>query len=857
MDFLEGLNPEQCAAVKHVEGPLLILAGAGSGKTRVITHRMAYLVRNHFVPGPSILAMTFTNKAAGEMRERVQKLLAEPTARNLPLVSTFHSFCVRLLRRDGESLKQVRPSFTTQFNIYDEADQLSVVKSVFKNLGLDEKQFMQARAALSRISHAKNHKEVPADLYKKATDPVSQRMAVVYEQYDNALRKANALDFDDLLLESVRLLKVDQALRELYNRRFEFMMVDEYQDTNSSQYELMRLLTEMRENVAVVGDEDQSIYSWRGANIRNILDFQKDFPKAVVIRLEENYRSVKNVLEAATAVVSNNKARLGKKLWTRADGGAPIGLYDSEEGESEALFIADMVDQSLRRDPDQRVAVLYRTNSQSRQIEEAMRRYGRKYVVLGGLSFYERAEVKDILCYLKTLRNPNDRVSLQRIINVPARGIGKTTVEQIEQHGLDHGLDFWHAMVEMLENHQFPSRAEAAVAAFCKLINELRNNIETKPLDALIRDILAWTGYQKILELDKGPEAESRLANLQELLNAAADAVERGDTLADFLDHAALVADSDSLDERAMISLLTMHNAKGLEWPVVFIAGMEEGLFPHSRSRDSEEMLEEERRLCYVAMTRAQKRLTLSWARMRRRYGGGALEPTMPSRFLAEIPRHLTESLNDADDRGSKVNLFLERREVRDTVKKNLFTGKTYNSVDNIAQFFSDRGMPAPRGIGNSGATGGSSNSWSSPPRQQPPPPRAAPPRPSAGGGVPAGVGMRPPVSGKVVQMPFPSLSTGGPPAQQPMPRPAAAPPPSVLKPPAPPAQGFSGGSGGDRRTSKKPFGPGSTVEHPRYGRGTVLRREGDGEDAKLTITFPGHGLKKLIQKYAGLKIDS
>lgn len=816
MDFLQGLNPEQQRAVEHVEGPLLILAGAGSGKTRVITHRMAYLVRHHHVPGPCILAVTFTNKASAEMRERVQQLLGEPTQRNLPLVSTFHSFCVRLLRRDGASLAQVRPSFTTKFNIYDAADQLSVVKSVFRNLGLDEKQFMQARAALGKISHAKNHKESPTDLMKQATDPVASRMAVVYEQYEAALKKANALDFDDLLLESVRVLRVDDQLRELYNRRFEFMMVDEYQDTNRSQYELMRLLTE-RENIGVVGDEDQSIYSWRGANIRNILDFQKDFHNAAVIRLEENYRSVKNVLEAAGAVVAKNKARLGKTLWTNAESGDLIGLYEAGAGEDEALFIADSIDQYLKRNPKDRVAVLYRTNSQSRQIEEALRRYGRKYIVLGGLSFYERAEIKDILCYLKALRNPTDVVSLQRIINVPARGIGKSTVEQIELQASQSGATFWHAMEEMLEAHQFPARAEAAAAAFHRTMTELRHEIETRPVDAIIRDILTITGYQKMLEVDKGPEAEGRLGNLQELLNAAADSTERGDTLADFLDHAALVADSDELDEKAQISLLTMHNAKGLEWPSVYVAGLEEGLFPHSRSLDNEEALEEERRLCYVALTRAQKKLTLTWAQVRRRYGGGAPEASLPSRFLDEIPKRLTERLDDKVS-PDRVDLFVERREVRDTVKKNLFTGKTYNSVDNISQFFSERGMPAPRGFTQPAGRGPVGSQTPVPPAQ------VQQPRPVPSGGA------------KVLQMPL-------------IPRDAQAAQPArpVGSPAVIPARMVR---------AKKPFGPGSVVEHPRYGRGTVLRREGDGDDAKLTITFPKHGLKKLVERFAGLKIE-
>jgi DNA helicase-2/ATP-dependent DNA helicase PcrA len=441
---------------------------------------------------------------------------------------------------------------------------------------------------------------------------------------------------------------------------------------------------------------------------------------------------------------------------------------------------------------------------------------------------------------LKALRNPTDVVSLQRIINVPARGIGKSTIEQIELHAAQTGRIFWHALEDMLEARMFPARAEAAIAAFHRLISDLRVNIEIQPLDAVIRDILALTGYQRMLEVDKSPEAEGRLSNLQELLNAAADSAERGDTLGDFLDHAALVADSDALDEKAQISLLTMHNAKGLEWPTVFIAGMEEGLFPHSRSRDSDEALEEERRLCYVALTRAQKKLVLSWAQMRRRYGGGAPEPTIPSRFLEEIPKHLTERLDDKGER-DRVDLFTERREVRDTVKKNLFTGKTYNSVDNISQFFSDRGMPPPRGL-----SGGVGNRPAAGPPVPTPPPITRP----AGQSGAAGGG------GKLLQMPLIGREAG---LDGPSPRQVHGP-----KVPLPDGRGSNRGPlvsqsrpFGAPPPKKKPFGPGSVVEHPRYGRGTVLRREGDGDDAKLTVTFPGHGLKKLFEKFAGLKIES
>jgi DNA helicase-2/ATP-dependent DNA helicase PcrA len=796
---------------------------------------MAHLMKAHGVPGPAILAVTFTNKAAGEMRERVMKLSGESSIRHAPWVATFHSFCVRVLRRDGAPLAEVRPGFTPQFNIYDDADQLAIVKGVFRRVGLDEK-FMPYRGALSAISAAKNRQETPADFYRKATDPKASRLAVIFDQYEGALRQANALDFDDLLLETVRLLRVAAPVREAYNRRFEFVMVDEYQDTNRSQYELMRLLTEVRENVAVVGDEDQSIYGWRGADIRNILDFQQDFPRATVIRLEQNYRSVRNILEAAAAVVSNNKSRLGKTLWTDAGAGEKIQVYDAVDGENEALFIADRIDQLLRDEPTRKIAILYRTNSQSRPIEEALRRYNRKYVVVGGLSFYERAEVKDLLSYLRVLLNPRDNVSLWRIINTPARGIGKSTLDQIDQYAAERKLPFWEALEQMREERLFPTRAESAVNVFARLIHELREGLPGKPVHQVLSDVLVKTGYQAMLEADQTPEAEGRLGNIQELLNAAADATERGESIAEFLDHAALVAQTDEIDQQAQVSMLTMHNAKGLEWPVVFIAGLEEGLFPHSRSRESEAHLEEERRLCYVALTRAQQRLFLSSARYRRRYGGGAPEATLKSRFLSEIPRELMAKAAD-EPNIPQVDLSGERWEVREVVKKNLFTGKTYNSVDNIRQFFESRGMPAPRAF--------EAPSAAAPPAaapledDRPPWEESAPaaPAPSKVVAKPTA----PPASGKVLQMPLLGMEPAGPaPASRgPVAKPAPAHRPTAATTPAP----------------KRNIRPGATVMHAKYGRGTVLRREGEGDDAKLTISFSTHGLKKMIEKFADLKL--
>jgi DNA helicase-2/ATP-dependent DNA helicase PcrA len=771
MDFLDGLNPRQKEAVEHTEGPLLVLAGAGSGKTRVITHRIAHLAVTCRVPGWAILAVTFTNKAAGEMRDRVRALLSSgglashPEAS--PTVATFHSFCVRLLRREGAPLAQLRPGFTPLFAIYDDDDQISMLRAIYKSLGLDDK-FMQHRAALSRISHAKSHNHSPEDIARAATDPTTTRFATVYERYEARLRESNALDFDDLLLQAVNLLRHDDATRQRLNQRYEFVMVDEYQDTNRSQYDLMRLLTEQRHNICVVGDEDQSIYGWRGANIRNILDFERDFPGAVTIRLEQNYRSTQTILEAAGGVVAHNTERIGKTLWTDAGAGEKITLYEAPDSENEALWIADTVESRLARNPRERVAVLYRTNSQSRQIEEALRRYGRKYIVVGGLSFYQRAEVKDILSYLKVLASPDDSIGLLRIVNTPARGIGRTTMEQVEQYALQHELSLWAALEQMLAAHAFSARAESALAIFHSLMTELAAQLESRTVVDTLSDILERTGYRKMLEDEGTEDARTRLANLDELLNAAADASERGESVRDFLDHAALVSDADAVDERAQVSLLTMHNAKGLEFPVVFIAGLEEGLFPHSRSLDSESGMEEERRLCYVGMTRAEKKLYLSWARYRRRFGSGQPEVSIASRFLTEVPRNLVDAVRGDLPQSRSVDLYSEQYQVRESAQRNLYTGKTYNSVESIRQFF--------------------------------------------GGASPAAA----PAAAK-----------------------AAAPAPQVIRNPGP-----------------KKVGPGSTVEHAKYGRGTVLRLEGTGEDTKLTVSFPGYGLKKLIAKFAGIKVE-
>ncbi|MDX1982329.1 MAG: UvrD-helicase domain-containing protein [Bryobacteraceae bacterium] len=770
------MNPQQADAIRHTDGPLLILAGAGSGKTRVITHRIAHLICECGVAPWSIVAVTFTNKAAGEMRERVNKLIEGRILGDGPTVSTFHSYCVRLLRRYGDRLADIRTGFTRNFTIYDDDDQVSIVKAIYRGMGVDPKS-LAPRTALSMISSAKSAKDTPDDVKAKARDPIATKVAEVYSQYETRLRNSNALDFDDLLLESVRLLQHDKSLREALSDRIRYLLIDEYQDTNRSQYELMQMLSFKHRNLCVVGDEDQSIYSWRGADIRNILDFERDFPNAKVVRLEQNYRSTKSILDAASAVVSNNKERKGKKLWTAGAAGEQVAIYEAIDEQNEALFIADTIEKVMRDNARERVAILYRTNSQSRPIEEALRRYGRAYKVVGGFSFYQRAEVKDVLAYLRVLQTPTDNVSLLRIINTPARGIGKSSIDVLEQVAAEQNVSLWDGIGRLLETHQLGARAETALTLFRTLIQELQQE-RGQPLARVMDKILDRTGYLKMLESDTTTDGDSRVANVQELLKAAQEAAERGEGIAEFLDHAALISDADSVDEAAQISMLTIHNAKGLEFPVVFLAGMEEGLFPHSRAIQSggAGAIEEERRLCYVGMTRAEKHLYLTLARARRRFGGGSPEPSIPSRFLNELPPQCTRKLRSGVG-VPEVNLFSEQYEVRHTVRKNLYTGKTYNSVENVQQFFKDRGGQATNF------------------------------RPSA--------------------------------QAAPVARPAAAPVKQApLSKPAP---------------KRSKLSPGSTITHPNYGRGTIVRKEGEGPEAKITVNFPGYGLKKLIAKYAGL----
>ena len=975
------MNPQQREGILSVDGPVLLLAGAGSGKTRVITHRIAYLIQERGISPDNILAVTFTNKAAKEMVERVEKILGHSTLAQ-PTIATFHSFCVRVLRRDIEALRIGNKGLTRTFAIYDETDQQAVVKQAIKRLNLDDKT-LKPRVALGRISWAKNHMIDPQEYFLASTNPMEEKIAHIFEIYKKELAKANALDFDDLLLETVRLLKSSSEVRDRYNRRYKYLLIDEYQDTNRPQYELMKLLGK-HGNVCVVGDEDQSIYSWRGADIKNILDFEKDFPNAQTIRLEQNYRSTQIILEGASAVVAQNTQRKGKNLFTTREGGSLIGYYEAPDGENEALFIADRIAKYFREaaagtdNPAEnlRCAVLYRTNSQSRLVEEALRRYQIKYHMVGGFSFYDRAEVKDILSYLKLVQNPHDSIALGRVVNSPPRGIGKTTMDTLERIALTTGSSSWDAIERVAEERLLPARAITALSNFRKLIEDARAMLgpdfaahlstdtagsdpaaanfdahaplnptsrssaaseeipafgdaaiaaetddaadfdfgfatETAPAPDTINDANATfdtsfnfdfdfgpseeistiapenspnpemlssrpeaegrseetlsssteptvsinpfapiplkqsafdaaharldriaaaqaadettlavragpfrkpgdpatlpelikflndrSGYIRALEDEATPESFSRIENLKELANAAQDATSRGETLSEFLDHAALVSDADSYSAEARVTLMTLHAAKGLEFPLVFLAGMEEGLFPHSRTLQDPTQMEEERRLCYVGMTRAMDTLIMTRARYRRRYGNDSPESSMPSRFLEEVPSKLIEDLSPTSY-GNAYSTAYPQRNKRPGSDDDFGAERHYS--------YEDESQDTSSSATKSYATQ-----------------RFGQRRPTPGSG---------PLDNTAAFFGKGGAFSKGAPAFKGRPR---------MDIPAP--------------TGRTGLGKGARVRHPKYGEGIIFAREGDGEDAKLTVQFSNHGMKKLVEKFAQLE---
>ncbi len=640
VDCTYGLNPQQAEAVINTEGPMLIMAGAGSGKTKVLTCRVANLLQKGVRPY-RILAITFTNKAAAEMRERVNNM-SGPAAKDVWLF-TFHAFCARFLRMEIDKL----PGYGGNFAIYDTADSQNLIKQILKEMNLDDKRF-QPSGILSRISNAKNALQDAAAFARQAGDFYEQKVADIYSRYEQKLQLNNALDFDDLLMLSIKLLQENKEVREKYQDRFDYLLVDEYQDTNHAQYLLTKFLAAKHRNICVVGDADQSIYGWRGADIQNILDFEKDYPDAKVIKLEQNYRSTQIILDAANAVIENNTGRKPKNLWTENKSGADIIYFQAVDEHDEARFVIEQL-QNLQRTENKKLgdmAILYRTNTQSRIFEEMLIKSGISYNMVGGLKFYERKEIKDIIAYLRVIFNPADSLSLLRIINVPKRGIGDASLAKIQAYAAANNVSLFEAVSNAAAIDGLSSRFVSKLDDLAGIIFELMNLASEAPVEDLIDRVLRDTGYLEELENERTPQAQSRIDNLHELISVAQEfaASEEENNLENFLAHVALVSDIDDteLGEDA-ITLMTLHSSKGLEFPVVFLVGMEEGLFPHARTLMDETEIEEERRLCYVGITRAKEKLFLSSTKMRTIYGNTVTYP--PSRFLQEIPARLVKTI--------------------------------------------------------------------------------------------------------------------------------------------------------------------------------------------------------------------
>lgn len=640
VDCTYGLNPQQAEAVINTEGPMLIMAGAGSGKTKVLTCRVANLLQKGVRPY-RILAITFTNKAAAEMRERVNNM-SGPAAKDVWLF-TFHAFCARFLRMEIDKL----PGYGGNFAIYDTADSQNLIKQILKEMNLDDKRF-QPSGILSRISNAKNALQDAAAFARQAGDFYEQKVADIYSRYEQKLQLNNALDFDDLLMLSIKLLQENKEVREKYQDRFDYLLVDEYQDTNHAQYLLTKFLAAKHRNICVVGDADQSIYGWRGADIQNILDFEKDYPDAKVIKLEQNYRSTQIILDAANAVIENNTGRKPKNLWTENKSGADIIYFQAVDERDEARFVIEQL-QNLQRTENKKLgdmAILYRTNTQSRIFEEMLIKSGISYNMVGGLKFYERKEIKDIIAYLRVIFNPADSLSLLRIINVPKRGIGDASLAKIQAYAAANNVSLFEAVSNAAAIDGLSSRFVSKLDDLAGIIFELMNLASEAPVEDLIDRVLRDTGYLEELENERTPQAQSRIDNLHELISVAQEFAESEEenNLENFLAHVALVSDIDDteLGEDA-ITLMTLHSSKGLEFPVVFLVGMEEGLFPHARTLMDETEIEEERRLCYVGITRAKEKLFLSSTKMRTIYGNTVTYP--PSRFLQEIPARLVKTI--------------------------------------------------------------------------------------------------------------------------------------------------------------------------------------------------------------------
>lgn len=741
MDLMQGLNEPQQRAVACLQGPLLIVAGAGSGKTRVLTFRIANLLE-HGVPPYRILAITFTNKAAREMRERVDALIGD-AAQDVWL-STFHSFCARFLRMELEHYGR----YAKNFVIYDAADSKGLIRECLKELNIDEKHTAPG-AVQAHISDAKNHLLDVAAFTAQATDFFAEQVAKIYALYQSKLQESNALDFDDLLMLTVELLTKNEELRTKYQKKFQYILVDEYQDTNGAQYAITKLLAAEHRNICVVGDADQSIYGWRGADMRNIMNFEKDYPEATVILLEQNYRSTKNILAAANAVIENNLTRKKKELWTDNPTGDRITIYEGATEKNEASYIVREVERlhTMFHVKYGDIAVLYRTNAQSRNIEEAFYATGVPYAMVGSVRFYDRREIKDIIAYLRVIYNPRDTLSLLRIINVPRRGLGPTSIARMMETAEEYRISLFEVITDAQLLSMIPklsAKVKLALEEFAAMVFTFMGQLGTRPIHEIVEDVIETSGYAAALEEEKKEDNRDRLENLREFISVAKNfddgAAEGENGLADFLAQIALISDVDQTEQSdGTVTLMTFHAAKGLEFPAVFMAGMEEGLFPHSRTLLDDTEIEEERRTCYVGITRAERRLYLTYARQRTIYG--RTEMSRPSRFLAEIPEELVEH-KEAD----------------------FFGGTDLRAPSNI---WSERSTRTERK------------------RYMPPPQHTA-----ADG--------------------------------------------SVIRPDASAA-----------------FQAGDAVRHSKWGDGRIVAISGSGEDAELSIAFPGEGIKKFVQKYA------
>ncbi|WP_226584424.1 DNA helicase PcrA [Halobacillus litoralis] len=654
--LIQGLNTEQRNAVTHTEGPLLIMAGAGSGKTRVLTHRIAYLLSEKDIAPRNILAITFTNKAAREMKERVESLVGKDGEKIW--MSTFHSMCVRILRRDID-----RIGYDRNFSILDSSDQLSVIKQVLKEINLDPKKW-DPRAMLGAISNSKNELMTAEDYAKQAGNMHEEQIAEIYKGYQKKLRKNQSLDFDDLIMQTLRLFDEVPEVLESYQRRFQYIHVDEYQDTNHAQYQLVKHLASRYQNLCVVGDSDQSIYAWRGADIQNILNFESDYPNARTILLEQNYRSTELILDAANNVIDKNSGRKPKRLWTDNKGGEKIHYHQAGTEREEGLFVTDKIEDLVRqgRYRYQDVAILYRTNAQSRTIEETFVKAGVPYQMIGGTKFYDRKEIKDMLAYLRLIANPNDDLSFQRVVNEPKRGVGKTSMDKMLAYAADHDISLYDAAAEV-DFVGVSAKAAKAIMSFRKMIQNWCDQQEFLSATDMVQEVIDKTGYEEMLKNEKSIEAQSRLENIEEFKSVTKNFEENAEdkTLVAFLTDLALIADIDSMNEDPSsddtVTLMTLHSAKGLEFPVVFLIGMEENVFPHSRALMEEEEMEEERRLAYVGITRAEKELFISHAKMRTLYGRTNMNPI--SRFIHEIPGELIEGKEEKEE----LPFFNKKRE--------------------------------------------------------------------------------------------------------------------------------------------------------------------------------------------------